>query len=178
VDLIQPRPVGYPRTREDFQNRTGLTFDPVGAAESAANITIGLILNRERAARLVEHHARDRNMPGLDEVIDRLLAATWNAAPPEGMAAEVQRAIDSVALYHLMVLARDEAAPEQVRAIAWAKLRQLKSALNQTGLPFDLAAHYAYAVDRITRFEANPKELPMPKPAEAPPGQPIGCGME
>ena len=178
IDSIPPRPIGYPRTREDFQNRTGLTFDPVGAAESAANITISLILNRERAARLVEHHSRDRNMPGLDEVIDRLLAATWKAAPPEGLAAEVQRAIDSVALYHLMVLARDEAAPEQVRAIAWAKLHDLKSSISLTGLPFDQGAHLAYAVDRIARFEANPKEVPLPKPVEPPPGQPIGCGME
>jgi hypothetical protein len=178
IDLIPPRPVGYPRTREDFQNRTGLTFDPIGAAESAANITIGLMLNRERAARLVEHHSRDRNMPGLDEVIDRLLAATWKATPPEGMAGEVQHAIDSVALYHLMVLARDEAAPEQVRAVTWTKLQQLKNYFGQTGLPFDQAAHYAYAVDRITRFETNPKELPMPKPADPPPGQPIGCSME
>jgi len=179
LDLIPPRPVGYPRTREDFGNHTGLTFDPIAAAESAANITVGLMLNRERAARLVEHHARDRNTPGLDEVIDRLLTATWKIDPPPAQTAEVHRAVDSVALYHLMALSADEAAPQQVRAIAWTKLRDLGDWLAHAApASFDQRAHYAYAAERIKRYEANPKEITLPKPADPPPGQPIGCGME
>lgn len=178
VGLIPPRPVGFPRTREDFENRTGLTFDPVGAAESAANITIGLILNDERAARLLEQHARDRDMPGLDEVIDRLIAATWKSTPPQGLADEVHHAVDSVALYHLMALAIEESAPEQVRAIAWARLRELKDWLARApSASAGELSHFRYAADRITRFQANPKEITLPKPAEPPPGQPIGCGM-
>ncbi len=180
LDLIPPRPIGFERTREDFQNRTGLTFDPVGAAESAAEITVGLILNDERAARLVEHHARDRNMPSLEEVIDHLIASTWKLNPaPTGLASEVQRTVDSVVLYHLMELSIDEDPPEQVRAIAWEKLHELRDWLKQaSGVPVEERAHFAYAADRITRFLANPKEVTIPKPAEPPPGQPIGCGVE
>lgn len=173
--LIPPRPIGYPRTREDFPNRTGLTFDPVGAAESAASITIGLILNPQRAARLIEHHAEDRTMPDLDEVIDRLLNATWKAALPEGPSSEVHRAVDNVALYDLMRLARDEVAPEQVRAVAWTKLSALEGWLkSQAPSSFDQRAHNQYAAERIRRFEANPKEVTIPAPVEPPPGQPIG----
>src|SRR6185436_2073365 len=45
LTIIPPAAIGYPRSRENFQNRTGVTFDPVGAAESAAALTVGLILN-------------------------------------------------------------------------------------------------------------------------------------
>lgn len=180
LDTIPPRPVDYPRTREDFHNRTGLTFDPMGAAESASEITVGLLLNDERAARLVEHHARDGSMPSLEEVIDRLLAATWKLSPsPTGLASEVQHTVDSVVLYHLMDLSIDEDPPEQVRAIAWEKLRELKDWLSHAPTTsVEQRAHFAYAADRITRFLANPKEITVPKPADPPPGQPIGCGLE
>ena len=65
-------------------------------------------------------------MPSLEQVIDRLLAATWKAAPSQGLGSEVHRAVDSVVLYHLMQLAVAEGAPEQVRAVAWSKLKELE----------------------------------------------------
>src|SRR5207253_10579229 len=57
--LIPPRPPGYPRTREDFRIRTFPTFDALAPAESVANHVCDFLLNQERAARLVEFHARD-----------------------------------------------------------------------------------------------------------------------
>ncbi|MDP8980768.1 MAG: zinc-dependent metalloprotease [Acidobacteriota bacterium] len=174
--MIPPRATGYPKTREDFKNRTGLTFDPIGAAESAAGISAGLILNPDRAARLVEHHAEDPGAPGLDEVVDKVIAATWKAEPPAGLAGEVQRAVDSVALYHLMALAANENASVQARAIAFERLGALGEWLNTVPAQ-DAArkAHFVFGAAQIKRFLANPKEIPGPKPAEAPPGQPIGC---
>jgi hypothetical protein len=174
--LIPPPAHGYQRTREDFRNHTGLSFDPLGAAESAADLTVGLILHPERAGRLVQYHAQDSAMPGIGEVIDRLIAATWKAEPAPGLSGEVQRVIDSVVLYHLMALAANESASEQARAIAYDRLDLLKQALSGLA-PNDPAAraHYRFAVAQIDRFQKNPKEIPVPKPLEAPPGQPIGC---
>jgi hypothetical protein len=176
VSLIPPRAEGYPRTREDFRNRTGLTFDPVGAAESAAGLSVGLMLNPQRAARLVEHHAEDPAAPGLTDVIDRLLAATWRATPAPGLASQVQRAVDSVVLYDLMALAANESAPAQVRAIAFQQLDALRAwTSRQTPADESLHALFAFAAAQIKRFQDNPKEIGVPKPAEPPPGQPIGC---
>lgn len=173
--LIPPRAEGYGRTREDFRHRTGVTFDPVGAAESAASLTAGLILNPERAARLVEHHAADPGQPALEEVIDRLLAATWKAAPAEGLDAQVQRATDAVALYHLMLLAANEGAPAQVRATAFDSLARLREWLAANPAPEPgLNAFRQFGAAQIKRFEANPKEIGMPRPPAPPPGQPIG----
>lgn len=173
--LLPPPALGYPRTREDFPDRTGLTFDPVGAAESAAGMTIGLILNPERAARLVQHHAEDADQPGLDEVLDKLIASTWRAEPAAGLSGQVQRATDSVVLHGLMVLAANEAAPAQVRATASQKIDGLAAWLNQPpARDPSLTAFHQFAAAQIKRFQTNPKEIGIPRPPDPPPGMPIG----
>jgi hypothetical protein len=175
IALIPPPAEGYRRTREDFRDRTGLTFDPVGAAESAAGMTIGLILNPERAARLVQYHAQDNNLPGLDEVMDKLIAATWKAQPAPGLSAQVQRATDAVTLYELMVLAANESAPAQVRATAAGKLSGLRDWLGaQKSQDATLQAFYQFGAEQIKRFQANPKDIGVPRPPAPPPGMPIG----
>jgi hypothetical protein len=173
--LIPPQAHGYQRTREDFHDRTGLTFDPVGAAESAAGMTIGLLLNAERAARLVEHHAEDASQPSLDEVIDRLVGATFKAAPAAGLGGQVQRATDAVVLYYLMQLSNDESAPAQVRATTAAKLSQLRDwAAVQSPADAGLKAFFQYSAAQVKRFETDPKQIGLPRPPVAPPGMPIG----
>ena len=119
-------------------------------------------------------------MPGIGEVIDKLLDATWRSQPAPGLSGEVQRVVDSVVLYHLMAPAANESASEQARAIAYDRLDLLKQALSSMASN-DVAvrAHIRFAVAQIDRFQRNPKEITLPKPLEAPPGQPIGCeGIE
>ncbi len=175
LNLIPPPAHGFTRSREDFTRHTGLVFDPLGAAESAANLTVKMILNPERASRLVEQHARDARIPGLAEVIRQLMQATWEAPAESGMKGEIRRVVDSVVLYHLMALAKDESASTQARSIAGRSLDDLRKwvAAPRAG---DAAstAHWSWAAGQIGRFQQNPKEFQMPAPVEAPPGQPIG----
>jgi Met-zincin/Domain of unknown function (DUF5117) len=174
LKLMPPAAEGYGHTREDFRSRTGLTFDPLGAAESAADITINLLLNPERAARLVQYHAEDASEPSLAEVIDKLIAATWRAPDAPGLSGEVQRAIDMVALYRLMTLAANESAPGEVRAIALSKLTALRDWTPAASANSELIALHRFAVAEIKHFETNPREIGVPRPPLAPPGMPIG----
>src|SRR5262249_39722367 len=128
--LLPPRAPGFPRSRETFKVQTGLPFDPVGAAETAAEMTIGLLLNPDRAARLVEYHALDKNSPAIEEVINQLFDATWKSNHGSGYHAEIQRAIDSVVLYDLMQLAANSETQNQTRAIAYSELEDLKGWLS------------------------------------------------
>ena len=79
LDLIPPRPPGYGPHRELFPRTTGDTFDPLSPATVAADVTIGFVLQLARAARLVGQHAVDPALPGLEDVIDRLTTATFDA---------------------------------------------------------------------------------------------------
>ena len=174
LSLIPPPPNQAERTRENFKGRTGVGFDPLAAAESAASHAVSLLLHPQRAARLIQFSAMDAKNPGLGEVIDALVASTWKAAPRTGMQGEIQRTVGAVVLYHLMALASNEMAPPQARAIARHRLSKLglwaKSLSTAGWQEFGM-----YVSERIRRFEENPKEISVPKPTEAPPGQPIGC---
>ena len=74
--MITPRPPGWGLHRELFPRTTGDTFDPLSPATVAADVTIGFTLQLDRAARMVAQHAVDARHPGLEDVIDRLVAAT------------------------------------------------------------------------------------------------------
>ncbi|NNF19886.1 MAG: DUF5117 domain-containing protein, partial [Flavobacteriaceae bacterium] len=54
LPLFPPRAIGYPRSRESLNGRTGVSFDALSAAETAADMTLSLLLHPERASRLVQ----------------------------------------------------------------------------------------------------------------------------
>src|SRR5213080_1644177 len=127
LKLIPPRPPGYGRTREDFRICTSPTFDGLAPAEAYANHVSDFLLNQERAARLVEFHARDSRNPGVGEVIDKIIDSTWKAPAGTGYHAEIRRTVNMVLLNDLMALASGERASNEVRAIAEYRLELLKS---------------------------------------------------
>ena len=175
--LIPPRPPGYQRTREDFRIRTQPVFDALAPAEAMADHVSGFLLNQERAARLVQFHARDPRNPGLGEVVDRILSATWKAPAATGYAGEIQHSVNSIVLLDLMGLASGERASNQVRAIASLKLDELKNWLasqSRLAADEDHRAFLFYSLDQIKRFQDDPKKMNL-TPAQPPPdGQPIG----
>ena len=180
--LIPPRPTGYPRNRETFRTRTQPVFDALAPAEAIADHVSGFLLNQERAARLVQFHARDTRNPGLGEVIDKILIATWKAPVATGYAGEIQHTVNSIVLTDLMSLAANERASNQVRAIASWKLDQLKSWLTlqrRSTADENHRAFLFYTLDQIKRFQDDPKKANLTPPQAPPDGQPIGsdeCG--
>ena len=78
--------------RELFTRTTGEAFDPLAPATVAADVTIGFVLQPDRAARMVAQNAVDPTLPGLGEVIDRLTKATFDAVDADAYEAAVRRA--------------------------------------------------------------------------------------
>jgi hypothetical protein len=174
LKVLPPTP--FDRTRESFRSHTGLTFDALAPAEAASEQAFSLLFQPERAARLVQYHARDAKQPSLDEVTDKVLAVSWKAPHAAGYAGEVQRVVDHAALRSLMTLAADENAATQVRAVALAKVGELRGWLKAaTSTDPAQKAHWAFALEQMRRFEQNPKDWIPPKALEIPPGMPIGC---
>jgi hypothetical protein len=179
LKLIPPRPAGYPRSRETFRTRTQPVFDALAPAEAAADHVSGFLFNQERAARLVQFHARDPRNPGLGEVIDRVLTATWKAPAASGYNGEIQHTVNMVVLTNLMSLAANERAANQVRAIASYKLDQLKTWLStqrRVSADENRRAFLYYTVEQIKRFQEDPKKMNLTTAQQPPDGQPIGAG--
>jgi hypothetical protein len=174
LKIIPPRPPEYPRGREHFKIQTSPAFDALGPAESAAQHVLQFLFNPERAARLVEFHARDSASPGLDEVIDAMLKATWKSSHPAGYNGQIANTVDDVVLYDLMALAANDHATDEVRAIASLKLNELKNWLNAPQNEIQDQAHIFFAFIQIELFEKDPKRIDLTPPVEPPDGQPIG----
>lgn len=179
LDAIPPRPPGFGPHRELFPRTTGDTFDPVSPATIASDVTIGFVLQLDRAARMVAQHAVDPSLPSLEEVIDRLTKASFDAPTATAYEAAVRRATERVLVDRLAWVA--SAAPmAQVRAVASLKLSKLAARLKAevAKSESDQAQRLLLAAD-IKRFLERPAEVkPMPAP-DAPPGAPIGdTGMD
>jgi hypothetical protein len=181
LDAITPRPPAFARHRELFPRTTGDGFDPLSPAMVASDVTIGFVLQLERTARMVAQHAIDPALPGLEEVIDRLTKAVFDAPTATPYEAEVRRAEERVLVDRVMWVAMG--APNgQVRAIASLKLSKLAARLRaeNPAAEAEQAQHMLLAAD-IKRFlerPAGPSGI-VPAP-DAPPGAPIGgdTGMD
>ncbi len=177
LKMIPPRPPDYERGREHFKIHTSPPFDALAPAEAAAQHTLQFLFNPERAARLVEFHARSAENPGLQEVLGAILAATWKAPHAEGSMGQIANTVDMVVLYDLMALAANDHASDEVRAIARLKLHDLNKWLNASvaGRPaITDQAHVSFASWQIEQFEKDPKRIELTAPAEPPDGPPIG----
>jgi hypothetical protein len=76
------------------------------------------------------------------------------------------------------MLAADETAAGQVRAIAFQELDELKTWLTkQIKKENDKSqrAHHLFAISQISQFQKNPNQIKTYKPVEPPAGPPIGA---
>jgi hypothetical protein len=174
---LPPLPPGYQENREMFHGHTGLAFDPLGAAEAAAFLTFDSILHPYRCARMIEYHARRQDVPGLNEVLDKVIDFTWKTPKKEGMAAEVSRVVDHMLLKCLMNLAVHPESSEAVKERVFSKLEELKKWCSDrvSSVSKDREkAHYFYGMIQIEQFQKNPEEFKLKRPVYVPPGAPIG----
>ncbi len=175
LDSIPPRPPGYGRHRELFPRTTGDAFDPLAPASIASDVTIGFALELDRAARIVSQHAVDSTLPGLEEIIDRLTKATFDAVTANSYEAEVRRVEENALVDRVMWLASGSP-NSQVRAIASLKLSKLSARMKaETGKSEADQAHHSQLTTNIKRFLERPADFARPIYApDAPPGAPIG----
>ncbi len=177
LKIMPPRPPGLEHTRESFSSETGLTFDPVATAESAADFTLAGLLDPARASRLVQYHVRVPDAPSLRVVLDAI-SKTTAERPDEGhlLSSEVERAVEFRALEAMLSLAVNPHTSSQARAIVRSHiddfLKQMTAAAPLTDTAE--AIHRAALIDRINEFNRDPAKFVPAKPIEAPPGMPIG----
>jgi len=171
IQMIPP-PADRHDEGEGFEHRTDVIFDPLAAAEGSAAFSVGEILNPQRMARLVSFGSMG-DYPTLEEVVDKLVAATWNApAPADKYRTQVLRVIQRATMDEMMTMAtRADNSPE-VRAVLSDRLGKLAARLEaQT----TRSAHEATAAADIRRWERR-VERTTPGPAlKLPAGDPIGA---
>ena len=174
VDTITPRVPNNPKSRETFDGATGISFDAIAPARSAVALTLQVLLDPSRAARLER-----AGSIGFEPIVQGLLNASWYAEPASGIDAAIQRQTNMQVLYGLLGLAFDERADSDVRARAYAAVIELEGWLARRG-PNDraLRAQFRFAEYEIRRLMDNPDKIATLVPAMVPPGSPIGSAAE
>ena len=169
--LFPPRAQGYSRTRESFKSNDGVGFDALGAAATASDMTLGLLLHPERANRLVQQKALNSKQMGLDGMLDTLVETTIFSKESDSYLKEVQQTINYNVLKHLMNLANHTKAIPQTKAFAKAQLKEISSKLASKSLD----ANAAFMVDEIREFLKSPEKFKVIPSPKIPDGSPIGC---
>jgi len=177
LTLLAPRPFSYQGSVELFGARTRPAFDELGAARTLAQMIVDGVLQRERAARLVQQAAYGEKPLTLSETVDRLVDGTWGGAVPQSpKLAALKRVTQRAVVDRLLTLAADSGASPEVRAMAEYKVAQLGSrARAQAGAGgVDQRAHFASIAADIMRW-IDRRELPALSAAlRPPPGDPFG----
>nr|WP_298998535.1 zinc-dependent metalloprotease [uncultured Allomuricauda sp.] len=170
LELFPPRAIGYGRTRESLKGRTGVSFDALSAAETSADMTLGLLLHPERASRLIQQKSLDDNQVGLSDVFKELTINTLQKKHRDGYWQEVQNTINFRVLYHIMNLAVHTQVHPQVNGIATQHLKEVRK--NLLGEAKNTVSEEM--VRRIDAFLKTPTAFKVIAAPKIPDGSPIG----
>ncbi len=172
INLIPPRPAGYDFTRELFKKRTGLAFDALAPAETAADLPLSFLFNAERLNRMAEYQIMNGGL-GIDEMITTLMNATWKAPRRSGMEGLIQLQNEQIFLTYLLASSDNEAASFITKSVVAKALKELKTfveAKSKTTTNATYQGHLYLALERMK----DPSKAKPTLHVEVPPGAPIG----
>lgn len=174
TSLIPPRPAGYEYSRELFNRRTGLGFDPLAAAESAADFAFSLLFNPTRLNRMVQLEVENKGI-GIEELITTLMAKTWKAPRQQGLAGLILQQNEQLLLHYLLGVSLNpniSFATNAAIANGIAEINTLATA--KLGAASKASKGYLLiALDNIKNKATAKPFVPEPLP----PGSPIGCDL-
>ena len=178
LTLLGPRPFSWGNSEELFRSRTRPAFDEIGAARTLAEMVVAAILQPDRLGRVAQFASHETNALGLGEVMDSLVAVTWNGpAPANAKLAALQRATQRAVGDGLLMLAADTTAAPDVRAMAELKIAALRRVAAERARrrgPEMSQAHWMAMAGDLARWVDRREPLHVTQPLEAPPGDPFG----
>lgn len=177
IKLIPPKAYGFYRNRESFPANTGLTFDPVTAAEASVKHTVSLLLNPQRLARLQQQSVMHKNIISISALLDKLLKTTVKQNAKKGLALLVQQRVNQQVVEHLLTLWHSKGLVSEVRSEVFVALKALNIWIkkNSNGHKYQgLKAQYALFNQQITHSLSNAEMYTPASKVKLPPGSPIG----
>jgi len=177
VRLIPPKAYGYQRDRESFISNTGITFDPISAAEASIKHTLSLLLNGQRLARLQQQAVVDHDIPSVGDVLQVLVKKSVKMKANKGSKLLVQQRLNQQVVEHLLALWHQKSLVTEIRAEVYLVLNQLQSWLadHQGARKYKtLSAQFTLLNAQISYSLAQGKLVNPVSEIKMPPGSPIG----
>jgi hypothetical protein len=174
--MIPPRPSGYNFSRELFRKRTGLAFDVLSPAETAADFPLSFLFHPARLSRMAQNEIVQQGL-GVDEMMKILIAGTWKASRLTGVRKLLQLQTEQVLLTYLLAASINENNSFAVRSVMQKTLKDLKDHIvlqNKNSTDAIYKGHLLLALERM----AKPEDAKPSQHKEIPPGAPIGCDWD
>lgn len=176
VQLIPPRPAGYGYHRELFNRRTGLSFDPLAAAETAADLPLSFLFHTSRLNRLAQAPV-EKTALAIDEMLAAIIRRTWQAARKEGQEGLIQKQNEQLVLTYLLAVSASDDASFATRAAVLKALDEIRKLAASRSVAAADKGYYLLALERLKNPEKAKPTQHLSIPPGAPIGQPeMGCG--
>lgn len=172
--LFPPRAMGYGRTRESFKSKLGVEFDAFSAVETAAEMTLRLLLHPQRLSRLVAHKSMNGRQLGLEELLDEMINKTIKKNYKDTYYQELQNVINMEVLEQLFYVSTMNNQYKQVPAIVNFKLKEIQLILKNRKSTGTQKIYDSAMVKMIDDFIKNPVLFKKTKALQIPDGSPIG----
>ena len=173
LKLFPPRAYGFPRTRESFNGKTGISFDPFSAASTASEMTLSLLLNPKRLNRIKIQNTLDNSKMSVRYVLNELISNSFKKNHKNTYLKETQYLINTNILIYLLKITESDEAFMQVKYEARMAINYIQNLISKSKKLNTYFDQYSYI---INDFKENPEKYNKQISPKIPDGSPIGGG--
>jgi Met-zincin/Domain of unknown function (DUF5117) len=171
--LIPPRAFRYDANpREVFKRRTGMAFDILTPAETSAQLTLNLVLDPKRLARLASQKIIDSSLPNLSAVLQKMSGKLLDRknVSVTSYEGQIARLVAEMYIVNLKKLLVDKNTGVEVKLIISHEFQNINQKFSSKNILHDAFDLYIESIIKSTdeEFEKN-----APNYYTAPDGQPI-----
>ena len=169
IQILSPRSFRNPRTRENFESNTGVTFDYINASSSIINHTLTFLMNPERINRIYQQNMFGENILMLDDYLTIISNSIFSNKRMSPYESSINKNTSSLFLDHLFLTFNNSNTNDLSKSVILSSIMNTKEKLSS-----NLNDYNKFLVNKINGFIDNPdKYIPVEK-TKIPDGSPIG----
>ena len=169
IQILSPRSFRNPRTRENFESNTGVTFDYINASSSIINHTLTFLMNPERINRIYQQNMFGENILMLDDYLTIISNSIFSNKRMSPYESSINKNTSSLFLDHLFLTFNNSNTNDLSKSVILSIIMNTKEKLSS-----NLNDYNSFLVNKINGFIDNPdKYIPVEK-TKIPDGSPIG----
>ena len=169
IQILSPRSFRNPRTRENFESNTGVTFDYINASSSIINHTLTFLMNPERINRIYQQNMFGENILMLDDYLTIISNSIFSNKRMSPYESSINKNTSSLFLDYLFLTFNNSNTNDLSKSVILSSIMNTKEKLSS-----NLNDYNRFLVNKINGFIDNPdKYIPVEK-TKIPDGSPIG----
>ena len=169
IQILSPRSFRNPRTRENFESNTGVTFDYINASSSIINHTLTFLLNPQRINRIYQQNMFGEKILMLDDYLTIISNSIFSNNRMSPYESSINKNTSSLFLDHLFLTFNNSNTNDLSKSVILSSIINTNEKLSS-----NLNDYNSFLVNKINGFIDNPdKYIPVEK-TKIPDGSPIG----